>query len=169
GSGPPRLADNIYLFDMIFPDIAARQKPNTTAAGEVGCESERIDDYMRMEFYDPDKRDRYLAQHRPFAFVEDMCVAAMQDALKLDLTPAMQRLRVPTLVVTGRFDANVAPVVSHRLAATIPVAKLEIFERSGHMPFVEQAGEFAAAVRAFLESGSDDTDKPVGSKDGPPR
>jgi proline iminopeptidase len=152
GSAPPRLADNVYLFEAAFPDITSVQKPNTTAAGQVGCESERIDDYMRMEFYDPQLRERYVAEHRPFAFVEAMCTAAMQDALKLDLTGAVRALKVPTLVTTGRFDMNVAPVVSHRLSRTIPGAKLQIFERSGHMPFIEQPKEFSEVVQAFLEA-----------------
>lgn len=155
GSAPPKLADNIYLFETVFPDIAARQVPNKTVAGQVGCESERIDDYMLMEFYDPDKRDRFMAQNRPFAFSEQTCIAAMLDALRIDLNPQVSKLAVPTLVTSGRFDMNVAPIVSYRLSKLIPNARLQIFERSGHMPFHEQPDEFARVVEEFLAQGVD--------------
>jgi proline iminopeptidase len=146
---PPKLEDNIYLFDKIFPEIADRQKPNNTPAGKVGCESERIDDYIYMEFYDPVKRDEAL-KAGPYPFSEPMCTAAMVEAMKHDLTGAMHRLHVPTLVLSGRFDANVAPSQSFKLSKWIPNAQFHAFERSGHMPFVEQPEEFAAVVQAFL-------------------
>lgn len=150
GSAPPKLTDNIYLFESVFPDLTAKETQSVAAAEETGCESARIVDYMRMEFYDPQRRDQYLAAHRPFGFVEEMCVAAMQDALKLDLSQAVARLQIETLVTTGRFDTNVAPLVSYRLSKSMPRAQLQIFERSGHMPFIEQPEEFADAVESFL-------------------
>lgn len=108
-----------------------------------------------MEFYDPDKRDRFMAQNRPFAFSEQTCIAAMLDALRIDLNPQVSKLAVPTLVTSGRFDMNVAPIVSYRLSKLIPNARLQIFERSGHMPFHEQPDEFARVVEEFLAQGVD--------------
>lgn len=88
GSAPPRMGDNIYLLDSVyllasvFRDITSRHEPDATEAGKVGCQSERIDDYMAMEFHDPHLRERYVVEHRPFAFVEGVCVAVMQDAIE---------------------------------------------------------------------------------------
>ena len=50
----------------------------------------------------------------------------------------------------GRHD-RVCPVEgSEATAAGIPGAELVIFERSGHMPFVEETEAYLDAVRAFL-------------------
>jgi proline iminopeptidase len=150
-AAPPKLSENVYLFDSVFPDITAHQAPNLTRAGKVGCEKERIRDYLAMEFYDPNKRDLYLARGSPFFFSEEMCTAVLEDALKLDLTSRVRVLTIPTLVITGRFDMNVAPIVSYKLSKTIPGAKFHVFDRSGHMPFQEQPEEFASIVGAFLD------------------
>jgi proline iminopeptidase len=153
GSGLPKIDDTIMLFDKAYPEIAARQKPNHTLAGKVGCESERIDDYLFMEFYDPDKRKAFM-KAGPYAFSEQMCIAAMLDAMKVDLTNPVRALRIPTLVTSGRFDVNVAPLSSFNLSKLILGAQFHVFERSGHMPFIEQPEEFATVVSAFLEKRS---------------
>jgi pimeloyl-ACP methyl ester carboxylesterase len=38
------------------------------------------------------------------------------------------------------------------MAAALPDAQLVIFERSGHMTFVEENADYVAAVRTFLTS-----------------
>ena len=41
------------------------------------------------------------------------------------------------------------------MAAAIPGAELVIFERSGHMMFVEEPEAYVAAVRRFLDGATD--------------
>ncbi len=86
----------------------------------------------------------------PFPFSEAMCTAALADAMKHNLTKGVQRLRIPTLVISGRFDANVAPLTSMRTSKLIPGAQFRIFDRSGHMPFIERPNPFSTALEAFL-------------------
>ena len=38
------------------------------------------------------------------------------------------------------------------MAAALPAGQLEVFERSGHYPFVEEAQRFTAVVKAFLHA-----------------
>jgi proline iminopeptidase len=66
-----------------------------------------------------------------------------------DFTPALRKLRVPTLIITGSRD-----LVSARSARetqdAIKGSQLVIVPDSGHMMFVEQPALFASAVSGFL-------------------
>jgi pimeloyl-ACP methyl ester carboxylesterase len=58
---------------------------------------------------------------------------------------------VPTLVMHGTADAVVQPSAAEFAAATIPGAELRWFDRVGHLPFLEQAGEFDQVLLGFLD------------------
>ena len=58
---------------------------------------------------------------------------------------------MPTLVLTGRFDMNVAPSTAWRIHRAIPNSRFAVFERSGHLPFFEEPEAFVSAVEAFLD------------------
>ncbi len=58
----------------------------------------------------------------------------------------------PVLVLAGRHDRTCSIAGAEAMAAGLPDAELVVFERSGHMTFVEENGAYLAAVRAFLTS-----------------
>lgn len=147
GSGDAKPASTEYLFDKLYPDIMATIPPDPSPAGQAGCIE--TDAYDRMSYYD--QRNRLPdAPDSPPRFSAATCAAVMLDALSLDLHPQLAGLTVPTLVINGRFDANVAPSVAWRLSKAIPGAKLEYFEHSGHSPHVEEPAKFAQVVTDFL-------------------
>ena len=145
GSGSPNPATHEFLFDKLFPEIIARQKPDSSPAGKVGCSD--VGDYERMSYYDLRNRPRSGGDG---GFSSEVCTAVMLQALKLDLFPQLKGLRVPTLVTNGRFDANVAPTVAYKISKAIPGSELVYFERSGHSPFVEEPEKFELVVGNFL-------------------
>ena len=55
-----------------------------------------------------------------------------------DLTSKLAGFKFPTLVITVRYDMNVAPLTAWRLAHAIPGAKVVFFEQSGHLPAYEE-------------------------------
>lgn len=59
-------------------------------------------------------------------------------------------VRAPALVLAGRHDPEAPLPCSEELAAGIPDARLVVFERSGHCPFVEEADLFATTLAEFL-------------------
>ena len=59
-------------------------------------------------------------------------------------------MRSPTLVITGRFDANIAPSVAHKLHKAIANSKFVDFEHSGHLPFYEEQKDFVKLIDEFL-------------------
>ena len=57
---------------------------------------------------------------------------------------------MPTLVITGRFDMNVAPSTAWKIHKAIPGSKWAVFETSGHLPYFEEPEKFVQVVEGFL-------------------
>jgi pimeloyl-ACP methyl ester carboxylesterase len=70
----------------------------------------------------------------------------------VDLRPHLAETSVPTLVCVGRHDPQTPWPANAAIAAALPAGHLEVFERSGHYPFIEEPDRFAAVVAAFLSS-----------------
>jgi 3-oxoadipate enol-lactonase len=66
------------------------------------------------------------------------------------MTGALERIRVPTLVLRGAAD-EVCRASSKLLAATVPGARTLVLPGAGHMLPLEAPGAFAAALRDFLD------------------
>lgn len=73
---------------------------------------------------------------------------------RYDLRPKLSRISAPTLIVVGRHDWITPPPFAEELALAIRDARLEVFERSGHYPFVEEPRRFARIVGEFLAAGT---------------
>jgi pimeloyl-ACP methyl ester carboxylesterase len=52
----------------------------------------------------------------------------------------------------GRRDPQTPWPDNAAIAAALPAGRLEVFERSGHYPFVEKPEHFTDVVAAFLSS-----------------
>lgn len=66
-----------------------------------------------------------------------------------DVTPRLGEIAVPALVVTGAYDL-IPPAVAEDLSERLPDARLALFEKSSHMPFVEEPELFLDTVEGFL-------------------
>lgn len=69
-----------------------------------------------------------------------------------DPRPRLGELAMPTLVLTGRWDRLTPPRIAHDLHAHLPRerARMHVFERSAHRPWVEQHRDYMALVGDFL-------------------
>ena len=56
------------------------------------------------------------------------------------------------LVITGRWDMNVAPVNAWMMAHAIPGAKIVFFEESGHLPAYEEPEKYRRVLEEFLDA-----------------
>ncbi len=70
-------------------------------------------------------------------------------ARKLDYSPRLGEISIPTLVLCGRRDPQYPPACSEQLATGIPGARLVFFDHSGHYPYIEEPAAFQQAMRAF--------------------
>ncbi len=91
-------------------------------------------------------------------FVEQVVWSASANARYDDILPAfdvvdrLRDIRVPTLILVGRDDFITPVAQGERLLRGIPRADLVVFEKSGHMPYVEEPAAFAETVRAWLKT-----------------
>jgi len=70
-------------------------------------------------------------------------------AKNLDYASYLHKIKVPTLILCGRYDPQYPPACSEELARGIPNSRLQFFEHSGHYPFIEEAKEFWMVVQSF--------------------
>jgi proline iminopeptidase len=77
---------------------------------------------------------------------------ALTELNRYNVTDRLQEIRVPTLVIGGRHDINVAPSWSEKMAENIPGAQLVMMEQSGHFPWLDEPERFFAAVIHFLQT-----------------
>lgn len=67
------------------------------------------------------------------------------------LTRRYPTLATPTLLLWGRHDRVVPPWVGHRLARTLPAARLHLLDRCGHLPQDERPEDALKALASFLD------------------
>ena len=67
-----------------------------------------------------------------------------------DVRPRLGEILVPTLVICGGNDWITPLSTSNQIAAGIPNSVLEVFEKSGHFPMVEEPEKFISVLRSFL-------------------
>lgn len=135
----------------VFPDLEAQED----ADSKRGPESKKTQDrafrvHIRECFYSPEKANQYLADFHELGLNAVVSEAVSSATQNIDLSSQLQNIKVPTLILTGRFDMNVAPVTAWRMAHAIPGAQLHIFEHSGHLPSYEEPQEYLKQVSDFL-------------------
>jgi proline iminopeptidase len=75
---------------------------------------------------------------------------ARQEYGLLDVEDSLGEVDRPVLVLSGRYDRTCPPEAGEEMLRRIPDARLEIFEKSGHMFFVEEQDRFLEVMREFL-------------------
>ncbi len=66
--------------------------------------------------------------------------------------PPLSGLKPPALIVWGRHDRIIPVGMADYFTRELPKARKVIFEKSGHMPHVEEADAFNALMLEFLET-----------------
>ncbi|MET9438582.1 alpha/beta fold hydrolase [Streptomyces sp. NPDC006551] len=64
---------------------------------------------------------------------------------------ALATVTAPVLVVAGEYDGAPTPARAAELAELFPHGELVVQPRAGHFPWVDDAGDFARPVAAFLD------------------
>jgi proline iminopeptidase len=103
-----------------------------------------------MLFVSAEKRDDFLLRASTYGYTRAVNEKLNADLEKLDMTPVLPTLHMPTLVITGRYDINVAPSTAWRIHRAIAGSRWEVFEKSGHLPYFEEPEKFVRVVGDFL-------------------
>jgi proline iminopeptidase len=153
-SAAPKWSDTLFLFSQIFPEITERRTGYTFAdeMGDKAASDASIHDYLTMLFYSAEKRDAFVSQMGAGAYRKQVFQAVISDLPRFDLNPELSKYKFPVMVMTGRYDINVAPLVAYKIHEAIPGSHFVVFERSGHIPFYEEPDAFVHAAEEFLDA-----------------
>jgi len=153
-SAPPAWKSMVHLLPQTYPDIEEEDRleeknldADTDAAARAGLRN-----HMRMIFYSPEKRDEYVAKMGDLGYEPSVAEAVSKATETIDLTADLARFNFPTLVISGRFDMNVAPLTAWQMAHEIPGAELVFFEHSGHLPSYEEPERYQKVLENFLNA-----------------
>ncbi len=151
-SAAPKWGDTVFLFKSVFPEGVEREDSDEFASllGDKAAAGRSLREYFSMLFYSPEKRDAALAKMDEGSEVPEVNETINKDLARFDLNPELPKYRFPTMVMTGRFDINVAPVVAYKIHKAIAGSEFVVFDRSGHMPFYEEPEKFVQTVEGFL-------------------
>jgi proline iminopeptidase len=151
-SAAPLWSDTLFLFKDVFPEITERRNALASAdeRGNKSAGRESIVLYLSMLFYSPEKRDSFVASLSADVFNKQVNQLVAGDMAHFDLNPEIRKFKFPVLIITGRYDINVAPSVAYNIHQAISGSHFTVFERSGHMPFYEEPENFVQVTEKFL-------------------
>jgi len=139
-SAAPAMKNIVRVLPQVFPDMMERS-PDP---------QEQMRNHFRMLFYSEEKRDAYLAGAKDLGYNPQVSAAVSRAISKVDLTEHLAKFAFPTMVITGRYDMNVAPLTAWNIYKAIPGAKFVVFAKSGHLPSYEEPDKYVQIVDAFL-------------------
>jgi proline iminopeptidase len=152
-SAAPKWSDTDFIFKYTYPEVVERQGRLDAydALGDTAAAHASMHEYLGMLFVSPAKRDEFLSHEHDYRFTRSVNEALGADLASSDLTAALPAFSMPTLVLTGRYDSNVAPSTAWKIHKAIPNSRFVVFEKSGHLPFFEEPEAFIGAVEPFLD------------------
>ncbi|MDQ0200165.1 proline iminopeptidase-family hydrolase [Neobacillus ginsengisoli] len=68
-----------------------------------------------------------------------------------DCTKQLKEITCPTLFTCGRFD-EATPETTEYYSSQTPHSKFHVFEKSAHMPYIEEPDEYLRIVKEFMKS-----------------
>lgn len=152
-SAAPSWSSMVHLLPQVFPDIEQQDAAEQKKLGDTTDAAARasLRNHFRMIFYSPTRRDAYMAHMGDLGYEPQVAEAVSKATEHLDLTQKLGNFRFPVLVITGRYDMNVAPLTAWRMAHAMPNAKIVFFEQSGHLPSYEEPERYRAVLESFLQ------------------
>ncbi len=76
---------------------------------------------------------------------------ALEALYSEDLREMLDALDLPVLIVHGRMDGIVPIGAGQYLASTIDGARLEVYEKTGHAPFITEPEKFKDTIKRFMD------------------
>jgi len=109
------------------------------AGGHIDPKPEWVD----KAFEKLDDNEVYLTMWGPSEFC---ATGSLKD---WDITDRLGEIRVPTLVIAGRYD-EATPALAETVHHGIPGSELVIFENSAHFPHIEETERYLQVLGQFL-------------------
>jgi pimeloyl-ACP methyl ester carboxylesterase len=100
-----------------------------------------------LEAHPSDKRWlRALAIAQP----AEVVASAWEACLTCDLHGVVRAIRAPSLIIAGRSDLFTPPYPARAVARELADVEIEVWEETGHFPFLEHPRRFNQRVEEFI-------------------
>lgn len=116
---------------------------------------QRIDDRLNYSFYDPDRfvYPAAVEEARKLMKLPGAMAASLAITRGIRLAPMEDKYRTmkqPVLIIMGEHDRVTRVAHARRLANDIPLGRLVVIPRCGHVPIVEAPAKVLMALLPFL-------------------
>ncbi|MFH8623356.1 alpha/beta fold hydrolase [Streptomyces vietnamensis] len=137
-----------------YPDAAEAHRL-IAAGGATGAELAALHRRITPFFWhhwDDARRAEHRPEHAsPHAWLREAFYAGSAGPATRDARLArLAAVKAPVLVLAGASDGMIGTAPARAAAACYPDARLEVLERSGHRPWVEEPERFTELVSGFL-------------------
>ncbi len=136
-------------------DLYERMGAVGDAAAEGGAEAGTAA-FMDLIFSDTIRQEsagkffeQIALEYSWWAFVNN----SPQESVVPTAASALERLHVPTFVVTAEHDLEACREMGELIAASVPDARQTVMSETGHLMHIERSSEFNALLTDFLLSG----------------
>lgn len=143
------VADSFARLDR---DVAQGKIEQQRQAVADGTMAEVADQYLASTFAQPYPEGAELVRSALASLRPDDYLAAVETTFGIDIAHLLPRVAAPALVLWGDRDAKAPRVLSERIAAGIPHARLRVVPDAGHLPNIDNPAAFAREVTGFLEN-----------------
>lgn len=129
-------------------EIAYRESTGQASEAEL----KRFEQEIMPLYWHQGFKPEYIGQLYNEALLNMDIASYMMGTLskEYDLRPQLSEIKVPALVLQGRYDWVTPMAGAETMAQTIPNARLHIFEHSGHMVFMEEPEELVAVLKDWI-------------------
>ena len=105
---------------------------------------------LRLSEYQGGATSNYFLEYVRDSLTKEGSKAAVAEMRKIDVTSLMAKVQAPTLVLHRAGLAAITVEMAREIAATIPNARLMLFDGAGIAPFLGGGTEIAGAIRDHI-------------------
>lgn len=106
--------------------------------------------WIELSLFKPEKFDEYFPIVPMGGIVGKRMRSYVQKMKNYDSRHSLSNIKVPTLILCGRHDAQCPVEYSEEISKLMPNSYLVIFEESNHLPFLEEPKACQSALMEFL-------------------
>ncbi|MBY4595402.1 alpha/beta fold hydrolase [Ottowia caeni] len=154
----PELVNRLILISTLgaFDDVPAAQRDayvnDRTIPLEAGVSMRELAQRLVPRQVGPGSlpEGALLAEHALGGVYPSIFRCALDALLRFDRRGALSNVRVPTLLLSGEFDAIATPERVQAIALDLPMARCTVLRGVGRWPNLEAPEDFDSAVLSFL-------------------
>lgn len=157
-AAPGRLRSMIFVGGLPTVTRTIRERLGARAerirkTGMAGIGAEAVAGIFSRRFLASNPETVALFASRLEANQPDEYLGCLEELLRADATPALGKINLPCLALTGTEDQYAPPeaVIRFGTGLSNPATYLEL-QACGHMPFLENPEAFAQEIGRFLDS-----------------